>query len=81
MAKKNTLMSYASNILLQINAKINKTLWTVPTSHAALQKKSIAIGAFSVSKYSSSFALAFVGTIHNKFNKVYSETCRKKNKT
>jgi hypothetical protein len=80
MAKKKTIMSYASNLLLQINAKINKTLWAVPVRHTALQKKTVMMGAFSISKCEGNYALGFVGTINHKFTKIYNETCRKKKK-
>jgi hypothetical protein len=65
--KKNAL-SVASNILLQMNAKLGEPLWQIARSPILMKDARIAIGGFAIyhklnSKQES--CAAFVGTIDN----------------
>lgn len=33
LAKKNNLLSYATNLLLQMNVKVGKAIWSIPVSN------------------------------------------------
>ena len=68
-------MSVASNILLQINAKLGDPLWQIKRSLKEVRDRKIAIGGIAVyhkliNKKDS--CAAFVGTLDNEFTKYFS---------
>lgn len=64
LAKKNNLLSYSTNLLLQMNAKVGKTIWSVPTNNLDFRNKTVMTGGMSISKVGTKKSLGFVGTIN-----------------
>lgn len=71
-AKGNRVLSVASKIIIQMNAKAGYSPWLVAKQNAYFKGKNFMYGSFSISKGSNGYALAFVGTINNDCSKVYS---------
>ena len=76
--KHGGLLSLASNLILQMNVKVGFPLWSVPNSHASLQKKKIMVGSIAISKINRQYYLGFIGTTNDKLTKIYNETKKKK---
>lgn len=72
LAKKNNLLSYATNLLLQMNVKVGKAIWSIPVNNIEIKNKNIAIGGMSISKVAKKHSLGFVGTISKDLTKVYN---------
>lgn len=72
MEKQKSMMSFASNIFLQIICKANLQLWAVCIGNEAFKNKNIAIGAFSFSKIKNLYNFGFYGTTNKKLNTVFS---------
>lgn len=70
--KRNQLLSYATNLIFQMNSKIGKSVWEVPMKNPNLNKKVVATVAIAISKKNGQYTLGFVGTINLKLSKVYN---------
>lgn len=74
LANKNNLLSYASNILLQMNQKMGSTIWSVEKHHPEFHDRKVMVGGFSISKVNKKNSLAFVGSTDLDLTKIYNET-------
>jgi len=71
--KTKGVLSCASKIVLQMNAKLGFPLWTIPNSHEFWKNKKIAISGIASSRGKGGTTLAFVGTINNNLTNIFCE--------
>ena len=74
MSKKNSLLSYSTNVLLQMNQKLGSTIWSVDIDHPDFKNRKLMVGGFSLSKVNKKNSLAFVGSTDPELTKIYNET-------
>ena len=72
MKQKNNLLTYSSNIILQMNQKLGATTWSVDRDHPDINKRKVMVGGFSLSKVNRRNALAFVGSTDLELTKIYN---------
>ena len=80
LQKRSTLVVFGK-ILLQINAKLGKPLWTVPYFHQFWHNKRVMYGAIHITKFISNsknpsnsrlnFVISFVGTTSTDFTQTF----------